>query len=64
MACGSCGAASAARAQAAAVAAGQVFVVRYNDGTRSKPYPDEMSAKVALARSGKAGAVKQETKAA
>lgn len=60
MACGSCGAAAAARA----AQAGQQFVVRYADGTRSKPYPDEMSAKVVLARSGKAGVVKQEAKAA
>lgn len=60
MACGSCGGAAAARA----TNPNEVFVVRFADGTRSKPYPDKLSADVALSRSGKAGKVQQEAKAA
>jgi hypothetical protein len=33
-------------------------VIRYGDGTVSNRYPDESSARIALARSGKTGIVK------
>jgi hypothetical protein len=41
-----------------AAAAGSEWVIRYADGTVSNRYPDESSARIALARSGKTGIVK------
>jgi len=46
--CGSKGAQATAGAQ---------FVIKFNDGTVSTAYVDETSARVALARSGRAGKV-------
>lgn len=42
----------------AAAASGSTFVVVFANGDRSAPYPDETSARVALARSGMSGSVK------
>jgi hypothetical protein len=44
--------------------AGGQYVITFADGSRSAPYPDETSARVALARSGKTGSVKAAPKAA
>lgn len=34
------------------------YVIRFSDGTQSAKYPDESSARIALARSGKTGIIK------
>ena len=37
---------------------GSQWVIRFPDGTVSNKYPDESSARIALARSGKTGIIK------
>lgn len=57
MACGSCGGGVAQPSPA-----NSVYYIQFSDNSRSAAYPDEVSATIALARSGKKGTVKPRAK--